>query len=104
MCEPPASVEVTQGADPADNGTALHRVAAPSVKVTEPVGESPVTVAVNVTDWLKVDGFNDETSTVVLAAANTVVLIVELVLFAVAPFSLVVVVAAALCVYGFGPA
>jgi hypothetical protein len=45
---------------------------APSLKVTVPVGVPvPVTVAVNVTDWPKTDGFTLETSTVVDAVEFT---------------------------------
>ena len=44
-------------------------VVPPSLKFTLPVGLSPVTVAVNVTDCPAVDGFADEASAVELAVA-----------------------------------
>ena len=40
-----------------------------SKKVAAPVGENPVTFAVNVTDWPKLDGFFDDDSTVVVATS-----------------------------------
>jgi len=72
-CEPTLKVELLKVAEPAEFSVPLPSVVAPSKKLTEPVGivvlpAGPVTVAVNITDWPKVDGFSDETSTVVDAA------------------------------------
>jgi len=59
--------------------TADARVVAPSVNLTVPVGtpEPEVTVAVNVTDWPKVDGFGADV-TPVLVAIRTICAVVPL--------------------------
>jgi hypothetical protein len=44
----------------------------PSLKVTVPVAVDGVTVAVKVTTWLKLDGFGDEASAVLLMIWLTV--------------------------------
>ena len=44
---------------------------APSRKATLPVGATPVTVAVKVTDWPTVDGLSELASAVVVAALTT---------------------------------
>jgi hypothetical protein len=67
---PTASVEVVSVALPDDNSTAPS-VAAPSKKVTVPVGVpdpggTGLTVAVKVTDWPKTVGFADEATDVVV--------------------------------------
>jgi hypothetical protein len=50
----------------------LPRVAAPFLKVTEPVAEEGVTVAVRVTVWPDVEGFRDVLRLVVVVRALTV--------------------------------
>src|SRR5439155_2605796 len=56
---PTESVLVDRVALDAFSGAVANTVA-PSLKVTVPVGVTPETVAVKVTDWPKVDGFKDE--------------------------------------------
>ena len=53
------------------NATLAHpaMVDAPSRNATLPDGFTPVTVAVNVTDWPTVDGLSEEASVVVVVAA-----------------------------------
>src|SRR5262249_22286940 len=46
---------------------------APSLKVTVPVGEAPVTVAVKVTGWPKLLGLAEEVMVVVVAAVTVMV-------------------------------
>jgi len=67
-CVPAARVEVLNCACPLLSATVPSAVA-PSLNVTVPVGvpEADVTVAVNVTDCPTFDGFNEETSEVVVA-------------------------------------
>ena len=67
-CVPDARVEVLICACPLLSATVPSAVA-PSLKVTVPVGvpEADVTVAVNMTDCPAFDGFNEETSEVVVA-------------------------------------
>ena len=71
LCVPGVSVDVVSVATPAIRGWVAN-VAAPSRKVTVPVGLDPVTVAVNVTACPAVDGFADEVSVVVVCALLTV--------------------------------
>ena len=73
---PTASVEVANVALP-ELKAAVARVAAPSRKVTVPVGvpapgETALTVAVKVTAWPNTDGFTDEVTVVELEALLTV--------------------------------
>ena len=67
-CVPGASVEVVKVAFPALS-VPVPRAAAPSLKVTVPLGVpiDPATVAVNFTDWPKLEGLSDDTTVVVLA-------------------------------------
>ena len=58
-------------AEPFLRATLLQTGVTPSVKVTAPVGELPLTVAVKVTFWPNVDGFAVETTIVVVAAGLT---------------------------------
>jgi len=51
--------------------TAEHSVELPSLNVTVPVGDWPVTTAVNVTIWSNAEGFADEITLVVVPAALT---------------------------------
>jgi hypothetical protein len=56
------------------NVTPLHSVVEPEVKVTTPPGvppNCPVTVAVKVVDWLKLEGFGVEVTLVVVLALFT---------------------------------
>ena len=57
-CVPTVSVEVVNVADPALS-VPVPKVTVPFLNVTVPVGvpDVAVTVALNVTDWLKADGF-----------------------------------------------
>jgi hypothetical protein len=69
-------VDVVNEAFPALR-VAVPSVVAPSLKVAVPVGvpapgATALTVAVNVTDWLKVDGFAEEATVVLLLAGLTV--------------------------------
>ena len=71
LCTPAASAAVAQGAvrvlpEPV-RATALQSVVLESLNVTEPVGLVPVTVAVNVTLWLTLDGLTELASVVVVA-------------------------------------
>jgi hypothetical protein len=73
---PTESDEVVKVALPAAR-VAVPRVAAPSRKVTVPVGvpapgETALTVAVKVTAWPVADGFTDEVTVVELFALLTV--------------------------------
>lgn len=72
---------VVHCATPPDNVRDAHAAItfAPSRNTTVPVGvpTPPLTVAVSVTDWLTLDGFSDDTSTVVEFAACTKVAITE---------------------------
>ena len=74
-CVPPASVEVVNAAFPALSATEVSVVAL-SLKVTVPAGvpEVAVTVAVNVTDWSKAEGFAEEVTEVEVAAGFTLAL------------------------------
>ena len=71
--EPKLRVEVVNVATPAPFNVTSPRGAPPLKKVTSPVGvpSEAVTVAVNVTDWPKLDGFGDEVTDVVDVAAAT---------------------------------
>jgi hypothetical protein len=70
-CDATLSVDVEHPALPLLKATAAHNVVAPSLNVTLPVGDWPVTVAVNVTFWPNVDGFTEEPSAVLLVALLT---------------------------------
>jgi hypothetical protein len=70
-CDATLSVDSEQPALPLLKATAEHNVVAPSLNVTLPVGDWPVTVAVNVTFWPKVEGFTEETKAVLLVALLT---------------------------------
>src|SRR5712692_1736200 len=62
LCAPATSADVLSAALPFVSGT-VPKVAAPSVNVTAPVGAPApcgVTVAVNVTTRLKLDGLSEE--------------------------------------------
>ena len=68
LCVPEASVEVVYFAGPPLRFT-VFSVVVPSLKVTEPLTPPPncaVTLAVKVTDSFGLEGFNDETSVVVV--------------------------------------
>lgn len=67
---PPVRVEVAKVATPLAM-VPVPRVVEPSRNVTVPVAPV-VTVAVNVTDWLMLDGFTDEVSVTVEAVLLTV--------------------------------
>ncbi len=71
---PTARLEVAKVATPLALSVPVPSVVAPSLKVTVPVGvpPAPVTVAVKVTDWPKVEGLADEPSAVVVSALATV--------------------------------
>ena len=74
-CEPASSEDVERVAWPAAFNAGLPSAVVPSLKVTVPVGvpgEVLATVAVKVTDWPAVDGFNEEARVVVVGAALTV--------------------------------
>jgi hypothetical protein len=62
---PDVSDEVVKLATPPLSGITPSTVA-PSLNVTCPVGEAPLTVAVKVTDWPTVLGLSDEVTTVVV--------------------------------------
>jgi hypothetical protein len=64
---PVASEEIVTLAVPAASAPAPI-CAPPSKNLTVPVGESPVTLAVNVTDCPELDGFGDDDSVVVVCA------------------------------------
>src|SRR5262245_14011724 len=69
VCGPSVSDDVVKAACPAPSRETLTRVVGPSLKVTEPVGmvgPRPVTVAVKVTVWPKLDGLGMELIAVVL--------------------------------------
>ena len=70
-CEPPVSVVVVQPALPLLKVTAEQMTVTPSLNVAVPVGDWPVTVAVNVTLWPKVLGFGALISVVELVALST---------------------------------
>ena len=75
MWLPPARAEVVRLATPPLN-VPVPIGLPPSRKVTNPVGVpvpggTAVTVAVNVTDWPKVEGFVDEVTAVVVLALLT---------------------------------
>ncbi len=71
------SDEVLKVATPDPFKVPVPSVAAPSLKVTVPVGvpepgATAATVAMNVTDWLNTEGFADEVSAVVVLPWFTV--------------------------------
>ena len=70
-CEPTASDAVVHCACPTATLTAAQPaiVVPPSLKSTVPVGDEPLTVAVNVTGSPNVDGFCDDATVVVVAAS-----------------------------------
>ena len=71
---PRANAEVAKVAVPPLSAP-LPSVVVPSLNVTVPVGVPVVndfTKAVNVTDWLKADGFTEETTVVEVAALFTI--------------------------------
>src|SRR5262249_17126063 len=69
---PTASEEIEKLAVPAAS-VPVPICVPPSNKLTDPVGESPVTVAVNFTGCPKLDGFCDDDSVVVVPAGPVVV-------------------------------
>jgi len=71
-CVATLSVAVVQVALPAASATVLQIVVAPSLKVTVPVGEPGLTVAVNVTDWPYTEGFAEDDKLMMAAAWLTV--------------------------------
>src|ERR1700722_11068191 len=73
-CVPPLRVVVAKVATPPFSG-AVPRFALPSLNVTLPVGvpDAEETVAVNLTDRLKVDGFGDAPSVVVVVPITATV-------------------------------
>src|SRR5262245_41016158 len=73
---PTASADVVNVVEPPESA-AVPRTAVPSLKVTLPVGVPPpgatgVTVAVNVTEAPAIEGFDDDTTAVVVADLITV--------------------------------
>jgi hypothetical protein len=72
-CVATLSVDVEYVATPEPFSVVVPSVVAPSLKVTFPVGVpfDPETVAVNVTDWPKTDGFALEVNVVVVAVEFT---------------------------------
>jgi hypothetical protein len=70
-CDATLSVDIAHPALPALNATLEQIAVAPSLNVTVPVGDWPVTVAVNVTFCPNVEGFAEETSAVLLVALLT---------------------------------
>jgi len=73
-CAPTAREAVVSVAMPEESSVPVPRLVAPSRNVTVPVGmpTGELTVAVKVTDWPKVDGFAEDTRTVVVAGLSTV--------------------------------
>jgi hypothetical protein len=71
-CEPNVSDEVVSVATPPLSG-AVPRIVAPSLNVTVPVGEVPVTVAAKVTAWPTLLGFGEELREVDAAAKQVAV-------------------------------
>ena len=67
---PTASALVVRVATPASRAM-VPRVVPSSENVTEPVGSSPVTVAVNVTASPRVEGLSDDVRSVVVLACTT---------------------------------
>ena len=67
-CEATVSVDVVKVALPEPSSVEVPRVVVPSLNVTVPVGVPPleVTVAVNVTDWLKTEGLAEELTVVMV--------------------------------------
>lgn len=72
---PTLSAAVLKLAWPELLSAALPIATAPSMNVTVPVGvpAAAVTVAVKVTDWPQVDGFNEDVNVVVVPAATVVI-------------------------------
>jgi hypothetical protein len=72
-CVPTLSVEVVNVAIPDPFNTNVPSIVDPSVNLTVPVGVRPAefTVTVNVTDWLSVEGFNDEVTAVLVVVDTT---------------------------------
>ena len=66
---PTASIDVVNIACPVPSRFDVPRVDVPFLKVTVPVGVPvfDVTLAVNVTDWLKTDGLAEELAVVAVA-------------------------------------
>ena len=78
VCMPEASVEVLNFAASPLTATVFRRVA-PSKKVTVPVTlplNCGATLAVKVTDWLKLEGFTEDISKTVVVALLTVWVVV----------------------------
>src|SRR6266568_1174167 len=73
-CAPTAREAVVSVAMPEESSVPVPRLVAPSRNVTVPVGmpTGELTVAVKVTGWPKVDGFAEDTRTVVVAGLITV--------------------------------
>jgi hypothetical protein len=70
-CDATLSADVEHPALPLLSATFEQIAVAPSLNVTVPVGDWPVTVAVNVTFWPNVEGFTEEPSAVLLVALLT---------------------------------
>src|SRR2546427_613840 len=71
LCVPAVSADILSTAVPFVSATEAN-VVAPSANVTAPVGAPApcgITVAVNVTTWLKLDGLSEESNDVVVGAA-----------------------------------
>ena len=66
MCVPTLRLDVEYVAEPDTSVTALPTFVPSIANWTLPVGELPVTVAVNVTESPKVDGFAEDPTAVLL--------------------------------------
>jgi hypothetical protein len=72
VCEPTVRVEVAKVAEPFVRATACPKITPASRNVTVDVGRpdpDEVTAAVSVTEWLLVEGFCEDVTVVVEAAA-----------------------------------
>ena len=75
LCAFTASAEGVNVACPVPSRVPVPIVVVPSLKLTEPVGMpeySGITVAVNVTEAFRIDGFAEEVTAAVVAACVTV--------------------------------
>ena len=70
-CGPTISEEMLRAALPLLKAT-VFRMVLPSLKVTEPVAEEGVSVAVSVMPWPKIEGFADDVSEIVVTDRVTV--------------------------------
>jgi hypothetical protein len=75
-CEPVVKVDVVKVALPLLS-VPVPRVVLPSLNVTVPVAAEGVTVAVNLTEAFKIDGFTDEVNTTADACFTVCVSVVD---------------------------